>query len=104
MEQWINIENFEGLYQISDKGRVRNVKTDRILIPKITKRGYKTITLSKDGIKYFFQIHRLVAKAFIPNPNNYPCVNHKDENGENNNVDNLEWCTHKYNTNYRYLY
>lgn len=53
-----------------------------------------------NGQRYKKTIHRLVAEAFIPNPNNYPCINHKDENKENNNVSNLEWCTYKYNSNY----
>lgn len=103
MENWKDIENYEGLYQISDKGRVRNSRSGRILIQKIRKKNsnaYHLIVLSKDNVKKCHQVHRLVAKAFLPNPNNLPCVNHKDENGENNNVENLEWCTHKYNTNY----
>lgn len=104
MEQWLDIENFEGLYEVSDKGNVRNIRSGRILIPKITNKGYNTICLSREGIKYNFQVHRLVAKTFIPNPNDYPYVNHKDENKLNNSVDNLEWCTSKYNSNYRYLY
>ena len=103
MEIWTDIENYEGLYQISNKGRVRNSRSGRILIQKIKKRdsnSYRLIVLSKDNVQKCHSIHRLVAKAFLPNPNNLPCVNHKDENGENNNVKNLEWCTHKYNTNY----
>ena len=103
METWKDIENYEGLYQISNKGRVRNSRSGRILIQKIKNtdsNSYRLIVLSKDNVKKCNSIHRLVAKAFLPNPNNLPCVNHKDENGENNIVENLEWCTHKYNTNY----
>ena len=103
METWKYIENYEGLYQISNKGRVRNSRSGRILIQKIKNtdsNSYRLIVLSKNNVKKCHYIHRLVAKAFLPNPNNLPCVNHKDENKTNNNKDNLEWCTHKYNSNY----
>jgi hypothetical protein len=62
--------------------------------------GYLFVGLRKDGKRKFRYIHRLVAETFIPNTNNYPCINHKDENIKNNNVNNLEWCTYKYNSNY----
>ena len=61
---------------------------------------YKRVNLCINGVGHKKTIHRLVAEAFIPNPNNYPCINHKDENKENNNANNLEWCTYKYNSNY----
>lgn len=64
------------------------------------RKQYLKVTLSINNVKYQVAVHRLVAEAFIPNPDNLPCVNHKDENPLNNNVDNLEWCTHQYNTNY----
>ena len=67
---------------------------------KKTKTGYLRITLNKNGKYKTFAVHRLVAEAFIPNPNNLPCVNHKDENQFNNDFRNLEWCTYKYNSNY----
>jgi carboxypeptidase C (cathepsin A) len=79
-EIWKDIEGYEGLYQVSKMGRVQLYKNNK---------GYK-----------HFQIHRLVAMAFIPNPDNLPQINHKDENKANNRVDNLEWCTRKYNHNY----
>lgn len=63
-------------------------------------KGYKQVCLTKDNKKSTKKIHRLVAMAFIPNPDNLPCVNHKDENKANNNVDNLEWCSFEYNTKY----
>ena len=90
METWKDIENYEGLYQISNKGRVRNSRSGRILIQKIKNtdsNSYRLIVLSKNNVKKCHYIHRLVAKAFLPNPTNLPCVNHKDENGENNNVE-----------------
>ena len=62
--------------------------------------GYLEVDLRKNGTHKYCRIHRLVAQAFIPNPNNYPCVNHKDENKRNNLLENLEWCTNKYNSNY----
>lgn len=91
-----------GLYQVSNLGKVKSLKYNKPKILKIgyTKRGYGSINLCKNGKISHRTIHRLVAEAFIPNPNNYPCVNHKDENPRNNNVDNLEWCTYQYNMNY----
>ena len=106
---WKDIEGYEGLYQVSNMGRVRSLDRinalgrrlkGRVLADKHNNRGYHTIALWRDGdIEYKF-IHRLVAKAFLDNPDNLPEVNHKDENKENNAVSNLEWCTRKYNNNY----
>lgn len=102
---WKDIEGYEGLYQVSNTGKVRSLNykgTGKKKIWKyaITVNTYKQIALYKNGeIKYYY-IHRLVALAFIPNPNNYPIINHKDENKSNNVVWNLEWCTQKYNSNY----
>lgn len=98
-EVWRNIEGFEK-YQVSTLGRVRPVvpryKGHRYLKPKSDKDGYLYVTISGKSLK----IHRIVAKAFIPNPDNLPCINHKSEDKTVNTVENLEWCTHKYNCNY----
>lgn len=94
-EQWKDIEN-EYPFQVSNKGRIKNKLTKNILTNSTITKGYKGITLNKTRYK----IHRLVAIAFIPNPNNLPFINHKDENPGNNNVENLEWCDNKYNCNY----
>ena len=98
MEEWRDIKGYEGTYQVSSYGRVRN--KHKILSPYTTEYGYKGIKLSKNGIKENFRVHRLVAMVFLDNPNNLPIINHKDENPSNNHVDNLEWCTIKYNNNY----
>ena len=105
MEEWRNIEGYEGLYQISNLGRVKslgNNKTRKEKILNIIKNnnGYVLVNLHKNKVKKTCLLHRLVAKTFLENPNNYPCVNHKDENKENNNINNLEWCTHQYNNTY----
>lgn len=97
-EVWKIIKDYPN-YIVSNLGRVKNSK-GRILKLCLIKDGYYQLCLSKDGISRHHLIHRLVAEAFIPNPNNYPIINHKDENPSNNCAENLEWCTHKYNMNY----
>ena len=105
MEEWKDIKGYEGIYQISNKGRVKSLgnnktKKEKILRPRKIN-GYFSVRLCKKGEKpKEFNIHRLVAEHFIPNPDNLPVVNHKDENKLNNNVENLEWCTVAYNVNY----
>ena len=83
---------------MSDLGRVKN-KHGRILKPEI-RRGYYSVDLMKNGKRYKFRVHRLVAEAFVPNPDNLPQVNHKDEDRLNNIVSNLEWCDNTYNSQY----
>lgn len=103
-EEWKPIAGYEGLYEVSNLGRVRSLKRNntlgKTLKPLTDRDGYYQITLSKNNVRVTKKVHRLVAIAFIENPNNYPVINHKDENKQNNCVENLEWCTVKYNTNY----
>ena len=99
-EIWKDIEGYEGLYQVSNMGRVRSLRNNIILKSKIERSGYERVNLSVNNIHKDYYIHRMVATAFISNPNNCPIVNHKDEDRTNNRVDNLEWCTQKYNINY----
>ena len=98
-EIWKDVVGFEGLYKVSNLGNVKSLRIGKILIPSIN-RGYKRITLCKNGNRKNKVIHRIVAEAFLDNPKSLPCVNHKDENKLNNCVENLEWCDIKYNTNY----
>ena len=97
-----DIEEYEGLYQISNLGRVKSLKygKERILKPAKDKKGYLYVCLYKQGKMKIYRVHRLVAQAFIPNPNNLPQVNHKDEDKTNNASSNLEFCDAKYNNNY----
>lgn len=111
-EEWKDICGFEGHYQISNLGRVKSVErkvkhyygerivSERILVPLIDKDGYLNVSLSRGNKVKKGKIHRLVAQAFIPNPDNLPQINHKDECKTNNRVDNLEYCNAKYNSNY----
>lgn len=101
-EIWKDIVGYEELYQVSNLGRVKSLKYDKekILKQANNKQGYKIVTLHKDKKQTTKTVHRLVAKTFVANPNNYPCINHKDENLENNCIDNLEWCSYAYNNNY----
>lgn len=102
MEKWKDIIGYEGHYQVSNHGRVCSVKHGerKFLKPNDAKKGYLQVTLYKDGERRSHNIHRLVAVAFVPNPENLPEVNHIDENTYNNSYVNLEWCTAKYNSNY----
>ena len=95
----MKIEGYEN-YEVRPNGEVVNIKTGRVLKAIKTTNGYLMICLYKNGKRKNFYIHRLVAQAFIHNPDNLPCVNHKDEDKTNNNIENLEWCTHEYNCNY----
>lgn len=99
---WMPILGFEGLYEISNLGKVRNNKGETLKqgIKRTNCTCYKLVNLWKDGRYYKKYVHRLIAEAFIPNPANLPMVNHKDEDGTNNSIDNLEWCTREYNVNY----
>ena len=112
-EIWKDVEGYEGLYQVSNFGNVKSVKRiikkannaylsvkERLLKYTTNHKGYKMVSLSKNGKQKSCTVHRLVAKAFIPNPKDLPQVNHKDENKLNNYVNNLEWCDNKYNCNY----
>ena len=101
-EIWCPIKGYEGQYQVSDKGMVRSLKfgKERILKPRRNPQGYLLVCLCKNGEIKQCLVHRLVAQAFIPNTNNLPEVNHKDEDKTNNSVMNLEWCDSKYNINY----
>lgn len=113
MEQWKDIKDFEEFYQISTYGRIKSkdryIKTcgngvrfakSKIIKPVICTNGYHEIHLRVNGKRTVKMLHRVVAEAFIENQDNLPEVNHKDENPANNHVENLEWCTSKYNANY----
>lgn len=99
-EEFRLIKDYENLYEVSNYGRIKSVKRGIIIKQRKDKRGYCILDLHKNNKQKTQKVHRLVAQAFIPNYNNYPCINHKDENKENNCIDNLEWCTIKYNNNY----
>ncbi len=108
-EIWKDIKEYEGLYQVSNMGRVKSLKrkdasghllNERLLSIAVTHSGYKYVGFYKDNQGKKFKVHRLVAQAFIPNPSDYPQVNHIDEDKTNNCVNNLEWCSAKYNANY----
>ena len=115
-EVWKPIPGYEGYYEVSNLGSIRSVShvvsgpvngglrtystKSSILKQHVSKVGYIMVSLSKNSKVKHFNLHRLIAKAFIPNPDNLPCVNHKDEDKTNNNVENLEWCSHKYNANW----
>lgn len=116
-EEWRDIKGYEGLYQISNYGKVKSLgnnkyRKEKILTQRTNNSGYLMVMLSKQSKRKLLTVHRLVATAFVPNPNNYKEVNHKDENKLNNFVfvnedgtvdlekSNLEWCSHSYNNSY----
>lgn len=98
-EEWREILGYEGLYEVSNTGFVRKVNSGHILKDRDNGRGYRYVRLHNGSI-YTVYVHRLVAKAFLPNPLGLPQVNHKNEVKDDNRVENLEWCTAKYNVNY----
>ena len=101
-EIWCPIKGYEGIYEVSDQGRVKSLKfgKERILKTVRDKDGYIQVDLYKNGDQKTCKVHRLVSQAFNPNPDNLLQVNHKDEDKTNNKVSNLEWCDSKYNNNY----
>lgn len=99
-EIWKPVKGYESLYQVSDNGRVRSSHTGKYISQRVGYDGYVRVSLSNNGKQKSLFLHRLIGQAFVPNPNNYPEINHKDENKQNNSLSNLEWCTHKYNSNY----
>ena len=100
-EIWKDVVGYEGLYQVSSLGRIKSLlRYKRILKPQKNIHGYLKVSLYKNGKCKIFNIHNLVANAFIENPNNYKYVNHKDENKTNNRVENLEFCSFYYNLMY----
>ena len=108
-EIWKDIKSYEGLYQISNTGKIKSLERykdnhskkqlvkEKIRKQIISKTGYYTCMLNKNGKIKLFKVHRLIAEAFIPNPNNYPIINHKDGNKLNNDISNLEWCNYSHN-------
>lgn len=109
MEQWKNIKNYEGFYQISNLGKVKSItfrnnkttfKREKILKVYDNGNGYLYVSLSKNNKRKNHYIHRLVAEQFLINNNSKPTINHKDYNTHNNNAKNLEWCTQKENVNH----
>ena len=105
MEEWKPVVGFEGLYEVSNHGRVRslnfkNTNTVQIMTLSMARNGYLIARLMKDGRKYHVLVHRAVAMAFLDNPHQFPVINHKDECKTNNSVENLEWCTQSYNIKY----
>ena len=101
VRQWTSVSGYEGLYEVSNFGEIRSIfRYKKLLKPSANAKGYLSVELWKNKVGKRLLVHRLVAKAFIPNPNEFPQVNHKDENPRNNNAENLEWCTALYNMNY----
>ena len=120
LESWLDVKDYEGLYQVSDLGRVRSVdrsvlvnqsrykspriirRKGKVLKPGVDGKGYSVVGLSKSGKPKTLTVHRLVCIAFLPNPKLKPAVNHIDGNPSNNTLRNLEWCTVKENNDHSY--
>ena len=101
-EIWKDVVGYDGLYQVSNLGNIRNTKKNKLKKIFINEKGYCQTTLNKNGKLKQVRLHQLVAKAFIPNPNNYIEINHIDGNKLNNELSNLEWCSRKHNVIHAY--
>lgn len=101
-EIWKDIKGYEGLYQISNLGKIKNIKRKKIRKCNLNDKGYYVLMLSKYLIKKTYRLHRLIAVNFIKNIFDKPCINHKDGNKLNNNINNLEWCTYSENMKHAY--
>lgn len=117
-EKWRQVVGYEGLYEVSSCGRVKRLPYNSrgktighkrvfirhydggILKGTVCKNGYRRVTLTKNGKNKYYHVHAIVAKAFIPNPKHLPCINHKNEDKTDNRVENLEYCSFKYNNEY----
>lgn len=100
MEIWKDIDGYDGYYQVSNIGNVRNAVRSKLLKQQKSRNGYLTVSLTKSNKLTTYRVHRLVASAFIPNPDNKPSVNHIDCDPLNNKAENLEWCTAQENSNW----
>lgn len=100
VETFLSVPGYEGLYEISNLGNVKSLRSGRLMKKSKNNVGYEMLTLTKDKTQTTYLIHRLVAITFIPNPLGLPEINHKDEVKTNNSVENLEWCSRDYNLNY----
>ena len=92
-----DVKNYEGLYAVTSCGKVWSYKRKKFLVPRANSKGYLRVKLCKDGQKKWYRVHRLVAEAYIPNPDNLPQVDHIDENKTHNYVNNLQWITNRNN-------
>ena len=101
MDHFEDIIGYEGCYQINRLGQVKRIASGRILKAKINSTGYLQIELSKDGVRKYYLIHRLLGIQFIPNPENKPTIDHIDRNKNNNSLENLRWATRKEQNNNR---
>ena len=99
MEVWKEIKGYEGLYEVSSEGRVRSTGKKKGIMRPGTSKGYLKVGLTKDGSRKMYRVHRLVAFAFIPNPDNKPEIDHINGDRKDNRVENLRWMTHKENNN-----
>lgn len=100
-EEWKPVVGFELYYLVSNLGRIKSVRTQKVMKSSTVSNGYSANNLHKgDGTRQTMSLHRMVAQAFLPNPYNLPCINHKDEVRSNSSADNLEWCTQQYNAAY----
>lgn len=103
MEIFKEVQGYENLYSVSSWGRIKRTKDDMFITQEETSKGYLRVDLFKNGTRKHFKVHRLVAMAFIPNPENKPQINHKDGNKKNNSVTNLEWVTDSENKHHKSL-